>query len=153
MRGGFFTNFATPAHGGPWHFQISRCRKNSKTDWKIAMTFSMYFSNQHAIKNEWVKWQKFGSIISIVITIFIKFYKYIYRGWMRNNNNSFVSTSLISFGPKRGFTFCPVFHKVLVYKSKKIPHMKAWILCFFEPKLKGRGITKEAPHPLSVKTF
>ena len=40
------------------------------------MTSSMYFSNQDAIKNEWLKWQKFASIISRAIAIFMKL-KYI----------------------------------------------------------------------------
>ena len=73
------------------------------------MIFTMYFSNQHAIKNEWVKWQKFGSIISGVIAILMKFNKYIYRGWMRNNNNCLYVRRLYHLGQKEVLTFALYF--------------------------------------------
>ena len=73
----------------------SRCRKTGKTDQKIAVISNTYFWNQHAIKNGWVKWQKFVSIIFWVIALFVMISSSAVYSLSTGANNNMVRASSI----------------------------------------------------------
>ena len=92
----------------------SRCRKNGKTDEKIAVTSNMDFFNHYIIKIKWFKLQNFGSIISRVIATFFNF-KYIEVGWCATTTTLYLRrTCCLPCVKKRGFTFGLIPHEPFV---------------------------------------